>query len=210
MAPFNAKGGGGHQRGVADGGRGLGQALLPAKGADWLEPHPAVVAILLELHARGARRVLDFGRICRGDGSGASAGLPDPVHVVPRVASGLVGGVMNRRRWGCDKSCHRTYGAADRSAEGRTVATGSRSPDGSPAARADEAAANETLHRIVWIGASREAEDQPDRNHAEDNLWSYHKLIPGIWPDPPSRASLCTGFERPTYERRTANLHSDE
>ena len=87
---------------------------------------------------------------------------------------------MNRRRWGCDKSCHRTHGTADRSAEGRTVATGSRSPDGSPAARADEAAANETLHRIVWIGASREAEDQPDRNHAEDNLWSYHKLIPNV------------------------------
>src|SRR5215471_7528795 len=29
--------------------------------ADWLEPHPAVVAILPQLHARGARRVLDLG-----------------------------------------------------------------------------------------------------------------------------------------------------
>src|SRR3984893_6636047 len=29
--------------------------------ADWLEPHPAVVAILPELHARAARRVLDLG-----------------------------------------------------------------------------------------------------------------------------------------------------
>ena len=29
--------------------------------ADWLEPHPAVVAIPPELHARGARRVLDLG-----------------------------------------------------------------------------------------------------------------------------------------------------
>lgn len=29
--------------------------------ADWLEPHPAVVAILPELHARGAKRVLDLG-----------------------------------------------------------------------------------------------------------------------------------------------------
>jgi SAM-dependent methyltransferase len=29
--------------------------------ADWLEPHPAVVAILPELHALGARRVLDLG-----------------------------------------------------------------------------------------------------------------------------------------------------
>jgi tellurite methyltransferase len=29
--------------------------------ADWLEPHPAVVAILPELHARGVRRVLDLG-----------------------------------------------------------------------------------------------------------------------------------------------------
>jgi hypothetical protein len=47
------------------------------------------------------------------------------------------------------------------------MTAGSGSPDCSPAARADEAAANETLHRIVWIGASREAEVQPigfDRN----------------------------------------------
>ena len=29
--------------------------------ADWLEPHPAVAAILPELHAHGARRALDFG-----------------------------------------------------------------------------------------------------------------------------------------------------
>ena len=29
--------------------------------ANWLEPHPAVVAILPELHARGVRRVLDLG-----------------------------------------------------------------------------------------------------------------------------------------------------
>src|SRR5690349_22630223 len=29
--------------------------------ADWLEPHPAVVALLPELHARGVRRVLDLG-----------------------------------------------------------------------------------------------------------------------------------------------------
>ena len=29
--------------------------------ADWLEPHPAVVAILPELYARGVRRVLDLG-----------------------------------------------------------------------------------------------------------------------------------------------------
>src|SRR6202035_4324870 len=29
--------------------------------ADWLEGHPAVVAILPELHARAARRVLDLG-----------------------------------------------------------------------------------------------------------------------------------------------------
>src|ERR1700761_2887129 len=28
--------------------------------ADWLEPHPAVVAILPELHARGVRRGLDL------------------------------------------------------------------------------------------------------------------------------------------------------
>src|SRR6516225_11222624 len=29
--------------------------------ADWLEPQPAVVAILPELHPRGARRVFDLG-----------------------------------------------------------------------------------------------------------------------------------------------------
>src|SRR5437764_4057915 len=29
--------------------------------ADWLDPHPAVVALLLELKARGARRALDLG-----------------------------------------------------------------------------------------------------------------------------------------------------
>src|SRR5712691_5726551 len=29
--------------------------------ADWLEPHPAVVSLLPELKARGARRVLDLG-----------------------------------------------------------------------------------------------------------------------------------------------------
>src|SRR5215831_10273724 len=29
--------------------------------ADWLEPHPAVVAMLPELHVRGARRLLDLG-----------------------------------------------------------------------------------------------------------------------------------------------------
>ena len=29
--------------------------------ADWLDPHPAVAAILPELHARGASRVLDLG-----------------------------------------------------------------------------------------------------------------------------------------------------
>jgi hypothetical protein len=40
---------------------------------DWLEPHPAVVAILPELHPRGARRVLDLG--C---GVGRHALLPAP------------------------------------------------------------------------------------------------------------------------------------
>src|SRR5437764_14578367 len=29
--------------------------------ADWLEPHPAVVALLPELKARGTRRALDLG-----------------------------------------------------------------------------------------------------------------------------------------------------
>jgi hypothetical protein len=29
--------------------------------ADWLDPHPAIVALLPELKARGARQVLDLG-----------------------------------------------------------------------------------------------------------------------------------------------------
>jgi hypothetical protein len=37
------------------------------------------------------------------------------------------------------------------------MTTGSGSPDCSPTACADETAANETLHWIVWIGASRQA-----------------------------------------------------
>jgi SAM-dependent methyltransferase len=48
--------------GVADGRRALGQALGHQRRARrLLEPHPAAVAILPQLHARGAKRVLDLG-----------------------------------------------------------------------------------------------------------------------------------------------------
>jgi hypothetical protein len=50
------------------------------------------------------------------------------------------------------------------------VTAGSGSPDCSTTARTDETATNETLHRIVWIGASRQAQDQPGRDHAGDSL----------------------------------------
>ena len=82
----------------------------------------------------------------------------------------IVVAVINRWRWRCEQARDRSHSAADCGTEGRAMTTRSGSPDCSPTACADEAAANETLHRIVWISASREAEDQPDRNNAEDNL----------------------------------------
>ena len=81
----------------------------------------------------------------------------------------IVGAVISRRRWGCDKACHRPHSAADCRAQGRTVTARSSGADCSPTACANETAADETLHGIVWIGASRQAEDQPDRDHAADN-----------------------------------------
>jgi hypothetical protein len=78
------------------------------------------------------------------------------VIVVP-VMPVIVVAVINRRGWGRDKACDRPYSSADCRAQGRTVTAGSRSPDCSPTARADETATNETLHGIVWIGASRQA-----------------------------------------------------
>jgi hypothetical protein len=50
-----------------------------------------------------------------------------------------------------------------------TVTARSGRADCSPTACANETAEDETLHGIVWIGASRQAEDQPDRDHAADN-----------------------------------------
>jgi hypothetical protein len=65
----------------------------------------------------------------------------------------IVGAVISRR-WGrCDKTCHRPHSAADCGAEGGTVTAGSGSPDCSPAARADETAANRPLDGIVGISA---------------------------------------------------------
>lgn len=63
--------------------------------------------------------------------------------------------VIRRRRWRCDKTCDRPHSSADCRSEGCTVTAGSGSPDSSPTACADETAANETLHGIVRIGASR-------------------------------------------------------
>jgi hypothetical protein len=84
--------------------------------------------------------------------------------VITRVLSLIVVAVMpvivvavSRRGRGCDKARDRSYGSADCRAQGRAVTASSRSPDCSPTACADETAANETLHRIVRIGASRQA-----------------------------------------------------
>ena len=67
----------------------------------------------------------------------------------------IIVAVIGRRGWRCDKASDRSYGSADCRAQGRTVTTGSGSPDCSPAACADETAADKTLHEIVWVGASR-------------------------------------------------------
>ena len=122
----------------------------------------------------------------------------------------IVGAVISGRRGRCDKARDRPHSSANCRAEGRTVTAGSGSPDGSPTACANETAANETLHRIVWIGASRKAEDQPDRNHAEDNLRLIINLSPTFGPTgrlAPRHGLALNG--RP-YERRIADLHSDE
>jgi len=67
----------------------------------------------------------------------------------------IVVAVISGRGWRCDKACDRPYSSADCRSEGRTVTTGSGSPDSSPTACADETAANKALHGIVRIGASR-------------------------------------------------------
>ena len=82
----------------------------------------------------------------------------------------MIVAVIGRRGWSCEKTCDRPHSSADCGPEGRAVTTGSGSPDCSPTARADETAANETLHRIVWIGASRQAQDQPGRDDAGYDL----------------------------------------
>ena len=78
----------------------------------------------------------------------------------------IVVAVISRRGWRCDKARDRPYSTADCGPEGRAVTAGSGSPDCSPTACADETAANKTLHRVVWIGASRYAQNQPHSNHA--------------------------------------------
>jgi hypothetical protein len=75
--------------------------------------------------------------------------------IVVAVLPVVVVAVMSRRRWRSDQAPHHTDSSADCGAEGRTMTAGRRSSDRSPAACADETAANHPLHRIVWIGASR-------------------------------------------------------
>ena len=77
--------------------------------------------------------------------------------IVGAVVSVIVITVISRRWWRGDKACDRPHGSADCGTERRTMTARSGSPDCSPTARADETAANETLHGIVWIGAGRQA-----------------------------------------------------
>jgi len=81
---------------------------------------------------------------------------------VTRVVSVIVVAVMpmiviavSRRRWRREQACDRPDSPADCRSERCTVTAGSGSPDSSPTACADETAANEALHGIVRIGASR-------------------------------------------------------
>jgi hypothetical protein len=67
---------------------------------------------------------------------------------------GLV--AVPRRRWRSDKAAHRTHRSTDRGTEGRTMSTGSRSPDRSPATCADEAATDCPLNGIIRVGAGRQ------------------------------------------------------
>jgi hypothetical protein len=102
--------------------------------------------------------------VCRGGRRGVLCRVMSSP-VVTRVASVIVVTVMSvivvtvvsRRRWRCNEACDRPYSSTHCGAQGRTVTAGSGSPDCSSTACADETAANKTLHRIVWIGASRRA-----------------------------------------------------
>jgi hypothetical protein len=67
----------------------------------------------------------------------------------------IVIAVISRRWWRCEKASDRPHSSTDRGAEGRTVTTGSGSPNCSPTACADETAPNRPLDWIVWIRASR-------------------------------------------------------
>jgi hypothetical protein len=82
----------------------------------------------------------------------------------------MVVAVIGRRGRGCEKAGDRPHSSADCGPKGRTVTPGSSSADCSPTARTDETAADETLHGIEWIGASRQPQDQPGREHAGDDL----------------------------------------
>ena len=118
-------------------------------------------------HRNDACRSVTRGSVCRGGRRGAPHGvsavntvMSSPV--VPRVLSVIVVAVMpvivaviSGRRRGGNKACHRPHSSADCGAEGRTVTAGSGSPDCSPGAGTDEAAADRSLDGIVWIGASR-------------------------------------------------------
>lgn len=57
--------------------------------------------------------------------------------------------------WRCEQARDRSHSATDCGTEGRAMTARSGSPDCRPTPCADETTADETLHRIVWVGATR-------------------------------------------------------
>jgi hypothetical protein len=81
----------------------------------------------------------------------------------------IVVAVINRWWWRCEQARDRSHSAADCGTEGRAMTAGSGGPDCRPTPGADETTANGPLDGIVWIGARRNAQEQPGRNDAGDN-----------------------------------------
>ena len=103
----------------------------------------------------------------------------------------IVGAVISGRRGRCDKARDRPHSSANCRPEGRTVTAGSGSPDGSPTACANETAANETLHRIVWIGASRQTEHESHGNQKSGDPWFHRAILQRLFCDPCQQITVC-------------------
>jgi hypothetical protein len=89
----------------------------------------------------------------------------------------IIVAVISTRWRRCDKAGDRPHGSPDRGTEGGPMTASSGSPDRGPTPRTDEASSNHPLEGIVWIGASRQADDKPDRDRAGNNPWFYHRYL---------------------------------